>query len=65
MWPSTYPQHGTATAILHCRDGISQVMKGAWFGIWAKEFDLCVTRPENFLYHDLRVFQIAFTKLQV
>ena len=27
----TSPQHDAATTMLHCRDGIGQVMSGAWF----------------------------------
>ena len=56
--------------MLHCRDGIGQVMSGAWFppdmtlGIQAKEFNLCFNRPENFVSHGLRVLQVDFGKLQ-
>ena len=52
--------------MLHCRDGIGQVMSGAWFppdmtlGIQAKEFNLCFIRPENFVSHGLRVLQVPF-----
>ncbi|KAI3352457.1 hypothetical protein L3Q82_005411 [Scortum barcoo] len=54
------PQHDAATTMLHCRDGIGLVMSGAWFppnmtpGINAKEFNLCLIRPENFVSHGLR-----------
>ena len=50
--------------MLHCRDGIGLVMSGAWFppnmtpGIHAKEFNLCLIRPENFVSHGLRVLQV-------
>ncbi|KAI3364025.1 hypothetical protein L3Q82_010784, partial [Scortum barcoo] len=43
-----------------CRDGIGLVMSGAWFpanmtpSINAKEFNLCLIRPENFVSHGLR-----------
>ncbi|KAI3354159.1 hypothetical protein L3Q82_018698, partial [Scortum barcoo] len=53
------PQHDAATTMLHCRDGIGLVMSGAWFppnmtpGINAKEFNLCLIRPENFVSHGL------------
>ncbi|KAI3351059.1 hypothetical protein L3Q82_005626 [Scortum barcoo] len=51
--------------------GIGLVMSGAWFppnmtpGINAKEFNLCLIRPENFVSHGLRVLQVHFGKLQV
>ena len=41
--------------MLNCRDGIGQVMSGACIlpdvtlGIHAKEFDLCLIRPDNFV----------------
>ena len=47
--------------MLHRRDGIGQVMSGAWFppdvmlGIQAKEFNLGFIRPENLVSHGLRV----------
>jgi len=56
--------------MLHCRDGIRQVMTSAWFPpditlcIQAKEFNLCFIRPENLISHSLRVFQVHFGKLQ-
>ena len=56
--------------MLHCRDGIGQVMSEAWFipdmmfGIQAKEFNLCFIRPENLVSHGLRVIQVPFGKLQ-
>ncbi|KAK3506956.1 hypothetical protein QTP70_033148, partial [Hemibagrus guttatus] len=62
--------HDAATTTLHCRDGIGQVMSGAWFPpdmtlvIQAKEFNLCYIRPENFVSHGLRVLQVPFGKLQ-
>nr|XP_020466496.1 chloride channel protein 1 [Monopterus albus] len=49
--------------MLHCRDGIDQVVSGAWFppdmmlGIQAREFDLCFIRPESFVSRGLRVLQ--------
>ncbi|KAK3560684.1 hypothetical protein QTP86_014540 [Hemibagrus guttatus] len=64
-------QHDAATTMLHCRDGIDQVMSGAWFPpdmtlvIQAKEFSLCFLRPENFVSHGLRVLQVPFGKLQL
>ena len=48
--------------MLYRRDGIGQVMSGAWFppdvmlGIQAKEFKLYLIRPENLLSCDLRLF---------
>ncbi|KAK3550941.1 hypothetical protein QTP70_010125 [Hemibagrus guttatus] len=56
--------------MLHCRDGIGQVMSGAWFppdmtfAIQAKEFNLCFIRPENFVSYGLRVLQVPFGELQ-
>ena len=56
--------------MLHCRAGIGLVMSGAWFppnmtpGIHAKEFNLFLIRPENFVSHGLRVLQVHFGKLQ-
>ena len=56
--------------MLHCSDGIGQVMSGAWFhpemtlGIQAKEFNLCFIRPENLVSHGLKVLQVLFGKLQ-
>ncbi|KAK3564608.1 hypothetical protein QTP86_023760 [Hemibagrus guttatus] len=53
------------------RDGIGQVMSGAWFppdmtlAIQANEFNLCFLRLENFVSHGLRVLQVRFGKLQV
>ena len=57
--------------MLHCRDGIGQVMSGAWFppdmtlGIQAKEFNLCFIRPNTFVSLGLRVIHVPFGKLQV
>ncbi|KAK3572260.1 hypothetical protein QTP86_029526 [Hemibagrus guttatus] len=57
--------HDAATTMLHCRDGIGQVMSGAWFppdmtlATQAKEFNLCFIRPENFVSHGMRVLQIS------
>ena len=59
--------------MLHCRDGVIQVITSAWFppditlGIQSKEFNLSsdFIRPENFISHSLRVFQVPFGKLQV
>uniref|UniRef100_A0A8C8K8D9 Uncharacterized protein n=1 Tax=Oncorhynchus tshawytscha TaxID=74940 RepID=A0A8C8K8D9_ONCTS len=34
-------------------------------GIQAKEFNLCFIRPENLVFHDLRILQVPFSKLQV
>ena len=51
--------------------GIGLVMSSAWFppnmmpGIHAKGFNLCLIRPENFVFHGLRVLQVHFGKLQV
>jgi len=62
--------HDASTTMLHCRDGIGQVMSGAWFpsdttfAIQAKEFNLCFIRPDNFVSHGLRVLQVPFGKLQ-
>ena len=69
----TSPQHDAATTMLHCRDGVIQVITSAWFppditlGIQSKEFNLSsdFIRPENFISHSLRVFQVPFGKLQV
>ncbi|KAK3574640.1 hypothetical protein QTP86_011548 [Hemibagrus guttatus] len=67
----TSSQHDAATTILHCRDGIGQVMSSAWFPpdmtlvIQAKVFNLCCIRPENFVSHGLRVLQVPFGKLQL
>ena len=50
------------------RDGIGLVMSGAWFppnmmpDIHAKEFNLCLIRPDNFVSHGLRVLQVHFGK---
>ena len=47
--------------MLHRRDGIGQVMSGAWFppdvtlGIQDKEFNLGFIRPENLISHGRRV----------
>jgi len=66
----TSPTHDAATTMLHCRDGIGQVMSGAWFpsdttfAIQAKEFNLGFIRPDNFVSHGLRVLQVPFGKLQ-
>ena len=55
--------------MLHCRDGIGQMMSGAWFppdmtlGIQAKEFNLSFIRPENVVSHGLIVLQVPFGKL--
>ena len=57
--------------MLHCQDGIGQVMSGAWFpsdvtlDIQAKEFNLGFIRPENLVSHGLRVIYVPFDKLQV
>ena len=54
-------KHDVATAMLHCREGISQVMSGAWFhtdltlGLHAKKFNFGFIRPENRDSHGLRV----------
>ena len=65
------PQHdAAATTMLHCRDGISQVMSGAWFpldmmlGIQSKEFNICYIRTEHFVFHGLRVLKVPFGKLR-
>ena len=56
--------------MLHCKNGIGLVMSGAWFppnitpGIHAKEFNLCLIRPDHFVYPGLRVLQVHFGKLQ-
>ena len=66
----TSSRHDAATTMLHCGDGIGQVMSGAWFpqdmtlGIQAKEFNLCFIRPDNLVSHGLRVLQVPFGKLQ-
>ena len=47
--------------MLHRRDGIGQLMSGAWFppdvtlGIQAKELNLGFIRQENLVSHGLRV----------
>ena len=52
------------------RDGIGQVMSGAWFhqdvtlGIQAIEFNLGFIRPENLVSHGLRVLLVTFGKYQ-
>ena len=57
----TSPQHDAATTMLHCRDGIGQMMSSAWFplgmmlGIQAKAFNLGFTRPENLVFHGLGI----------
>ena len=49
--------------MLHRRDGIGQVISGAWFppdvtlGIQPKEFNLGFVRPENLVSCGLRVFR--------
>ena len=57
----TPQQHDAATTRLSRWDGIGQVMSSAWFPpdmtlrIKAKQFNLGVIRPENFVSHSLRV----------
>ncbi|KAI3354460.1 hypothetical protein L3Q82_018972, partial [Scortum barcoo] len=53
----------TTAQVGRARDGIGLVMSGAWFppnmtpGINAKEFNLCLIRPENFVSDGLRILQ--------
>lgn len=60
-------QHDAVTTMLHFWDGIGQVMSGAWFhpDIQAKEFNLCVIKPENFVSYSLEVLQEHFDQHQV
>lgn len=57
--------------MLDCQDGNGQVMSGARFpanttsGMDTKDFNLCLTRPENFRFQGLRVVQALSGKLQV
>ncbi|KAK3557583.1 hypothetical protein QTP70_030513, partial [Hemibagrus guttatus] len=70
LQPGTRPNCSVFSTQLR-RDGVGQVMSGAWFppdmtlAIQAKEFNLCFLRPENFVSHDLRVLQVPFGKLQL
>lgn len=41
--------------MLHCRNGIDQVVSGAWFNNAWHSVNLCYIRPENFVSHGLQV----------
>ena len=62
----TPPQHDAATTMLHCWDGIGQVMSGAWFPpdmtlrIEAKQLNLGFITPKNLVSHNLRVLFACF-----
>lgn len=66
IFPSTLTaaKHPHSTTMANCRDGIGQVMSGAWFPA-DMTLNLCFIGLHNFVSHSLRVLQVPFGKIQV